>query len=427
MEMRERESWETIPVTVLTGFPGAGKTALLRHMLQSHVQHGMRFAVIENGNAVSELEDHILKVASCERIGRSGHCVTCTIRYDLVHTLRKLGQQISSFDGVIIETTGMADPVPIVQTFLVDESIRRRYHLDGLITVVDPKNVMTKLEDANHEGVKNTFEAQLALADRIVLNKCDLVDEGQLGAVENALKCVNVYAAIFRSQMGCLEPSNLLNIRAADISLFPEMNPEYLYRDNEYLLETTVNSVHIHFVGELNLHKLQFWIRGLMRQARDLLRFRGVLALKGTELKCILQGVHEYFSCKVEQDYRWHENEFAECRECHLVLIGRSLDKAELEKGMMECKVGPLRFKLGDRVRVNVDGERWMDGIVVKLWDEGFPYVIEVELPPDSCGCPLKCWAPIDDDQHVKERESSCEKPCNAPSESAAYGTNASY
>merc|ERR1712129_333463 len=118
----------------------------------------------------------------------------------------------------------------------------------------------------------------------------DLVAEEQLIAVEKALKCVNSYATIVRSQMGCLEPSNLLNIRAADISRVPVMDPEYLGTGGDHQLDTSVTSVNIHFVGELNVHKLQFWIRGLMKsKAEDLLRFKGVFALRGAKMKCIFQ------------------------------------------------------------------------------------------------------------------------------------------
>jgi len=410
------EAGETIPVTVLTGLSGTGKTTLLQHILQSH-EPGKRFAVIENGNGIVEVDDAIIKVASYERIERINRCICCTIRNDLINTLNKLEQRISSFDGVIIETTGMADPAPVVQTFFVDESIRRRYHLDGFITVVDAQSVMMQVE-----GAKNVSAEQVAFADRIVLNKCDLVAEEQLTAAEKTLKCINTYATIFRSQMGCVEPSNLLNVRAADISRIPTMDPECLGTGGDQQLDTRVRSINMHFVGELNVHKLKFWINGLMKsKAEDLLRYRGLFALKGEQMKCIFQGVHANYTLSLEQEYHWHENEI---RECRLVLIGHNLDKVELERGIIECKVGPLRFQLGDCVLVNLDGARWKDGVIGKLWDEGFPYLIEVEPRADSCGCPLKCWAPIDDDVYVKDNKCACEATWNAPSEAVAHGTN---
>jgi len=418
-----RESGETIPVTVLTGFAGAGKTTVLHHLLQSH-DHGMRLAVVENGGRTVELKDEIIKVVSYERFERVSCCINIRIRSDLVKTLQELEERISSFDGVIIETTGMAEPEPIVQTLFLDERITQRYHLDGFITVVDPQNVMMQLAQETCDGVNNVSVEQIAFADRIVLNKCELVDDDeQLRAVEKALKFINTYAAIVRSKMGCLESSSLLNISAADISRAPAMDPEYLDTDCNYQPGTSVSSINIFFVGELNVHKLQFWIRGLMKsKAKDLLRYKGLFAVKGTPMKCVFNGLLAHFSCMLEQQYEWQENEI---RECRLVLIGRNLDKAELEKSIMECKVGPLRFQLGDRVRVNVDGEQWMNGVIVKLWDEDFPYLIEVELAPDSCRCPLKCWAPIDDDQYVKKWEYVRESSWKAHSEAFAHGTKA--
>lgn len=222
--------------------------------------------------------------------------------------------------------------------------------------------------------------------------------------------------------MGCVEPSNLLNVRAADISRIPAMDPECLGTGGDQQLDTRVRSINIHFVGELNVHKLKFWINGLMKsKAEDLLRYKGLFALKGEQTKCIFQGVHANYTLSLEQEYQWHENEI---RECCLVLIGHNLDKAELERGIIECKVGPLRFQLGDCVQVNLDGARWKDGVIGKLWDEGFPYLIEVEPRADSCGCPLKCWAPIDDDLYVKENKCACEATWNVPSEAIAHGTN---
>lgn len=414
----QHESRKTIPVTVLTGLSGAGKTTVLQHILQS-LEPGLRFAVIENGNGI-DVDREIVNVASCERIARINHCVSCTIRNDLVEALQELEQSTVSVAGVMIETTSVADPAPIAQIFF-DERIHRRYHLDGFVTVVDTRKIMMQVKE-KADWAKNVPAEQIAFADRLVLSKCDLVVEEQIIAVEKALKCVNAYAAFVRSEMGCLEPSNIFNIRATDICRVPVMKPECLVTGSDHYLNTSVSSVHIHLVGELNVHKLQFWINGLMKsKAEDLLRYKGLLALKDTKSKCIFQGVHANYSCSLEDDYEWHENE---SRECHLVLIGYDLDQAELEKGIMECKVGTLRFQLGDCVRVNVDGERWRNGIISKLWDEGFPYLIDVELQGDSWGCPLKCWAPIDDDQYVKENDGACKVPWNAAySEAVAHGT----
>jgi len=394
LKLQKRNKDEPIPVTILTGFLGAGKTTLLNHLLSS-MEHGMRFAVIENEFGEVGVDENILVEKSDEQVIEvMNGCICCTVRGDLSKALKRMYSKIKDFDGVIIETTGLADPAPVAQTFFVEEDITALYKLDGIITVVDAKHVIQHIDEEKPEGVENEAVEQLAFADRILLNKTDLVsDEAELAKIEKRIKSINGSAKIYRTHKSVIHPGHLLNIGAFDLKKTLEMDPEFLDTEGEHEHDQSVSSTSCKFEGELNVNKLQNWIQKLITtKANDLFRYKGVLAVRGMPHKFVFQGVHMLFSGGFNRELApWKDDEK---RECRFVFIGRNLDKKALEKGFMDCKTKEsLRFKVGDTVYANV-GE-FRKGKILKIWDEGNPYRIELE---DG----TNVWGPIDIDAYVR-------------------------
>ena len=394
--MNEQSKEKPIPVTVLTGFLGSGKTTLLNHILTS-TEHKMKFAVIENEFGDVGIDEEILVETSEESIIEvMNGCICCTVRGDLTEVLDRMYDRIKDFDGVIIETTGLADPAPVAQTFFVDDRVADRYILDGIITVVDAKHIIQHLEDEKPEGIENESVEQLAFADRIMLNKIDLVDENELQHVESKIKAINRFAPIFRTENSLMDPKELINIGSFDLKRTLEMDPEFLDTDAEHEHDQRVTSTSSKFEGELNVSKLENWIGGLMRnKAEDLFRYKGVLAVKGMDEKYVFQGVHMLFGGKFSEEIGlWKEGEK---RECRFVFIGRDLDHEALESGLMECLAEDLRFKVGDTVYANI-GE-FTEGKILKCWDQGNPYRVEIQNEEKS-----NVWVPIDNDEFIRSK-----------------------
>lgn len=393
--MNDENLEKKIPVTVLTGFLGSGKTTLLNHILSS-TEHNMKFAIIENEFGEIGIDENIIVESSEESIIEvMNGCICCTVRGDLTELLDSMYDRIKDFDGVLIETTGLADPAPVAQTFFVDDRVVGRYKLDGIITVVDSKHIIQHVEEEKPEDVENEAVEQLAFADRIILNKIDLVSEDYLKEVESKIKSINGFAPIYHTQNSLVDTDYLIDIGSFDLDRTLEMDPEFLDTDAEHEHDQRVTSTSSKFEGELNVNKLEKWIGNLMEnKAQDLFRYKGVLAVKGMNQKFVFQGVHMLFGGDYSEDFIWKDGEK---RECRFVFIGRDLNHEDLQAGLMECKAEKLRFKEGDTVLANI-GE-FTEGKILKCWDQGNPYRVEIQNQERT-----NVWVPIDNDQFVLEK-----------------------
>jgi G3E family GTPase len=322
-------------VTVITGYLGSGKTTLVNHILTAN--HGKRIAVIENEFGEVGIDDALVIDAEEEIFEMNNGCICCTVRGDLIRILGNLMKRKDKFDYILVETTGLADPAPVAQTFFVDDEVRSQLKLDAIVTVVDAKHLIQHLDDEKEEGVENEAIEQLAFADRVLLNKVDLVTDVERKEVIRRIRLINANAEIIPTTMSHVDLDRVLGVGAFDLSKVLEMEPEFLL-DSEHQHDQSITSVGIDCEGEVSVQKINEWLGWLLgERGTDIFRMKGILNMWGDNRRFVFQGVHMLFDGNPGQP--WAEGEV---RRNRMVFIGRNLDRKELQERFNSCLVTEL-------------------------------------------------------------------------------------
>lgn len=316
---------EKIPVTVLTGYLGAGKTTLLNRILTE--DHGKKFAVIVNEFGEAGIDGDLVVGADEEVFEMNNGCICCTVRGDLIRILDGLMKRKGKFDAIIVETTGLADPAPVAQTFFVDQDVGDATKLDAVITVTDAKWLTQRLKDAPE--AKN----QIAFADVIVLNKVDLVSAEELAAVEAQIRAINPYAKLHKATRCDVPIDALLDRNAFDLDRILDIEPDFLESGHHHHHSDEVRSMSFTIPGDVDPEKFMPWINDLSQaQGPNILRSKGILAFKDEPRRFVFQGVHMILDGDLQRDWKPGEE-----RNSRLVFIGRNLDEAALRQEFLAC------------------------------------------------------------------------------------------
>ena len=313
-------------VTVLTGYLGAGKTTLLNRILSE--PHGRRYAVIVNEFGEIGIDNDLIVDADEEVFEMNNGCICCTVRGDLIRIIEGLMRRPGRFDGILIETTGLADPAPVAQTFFVDEDVREKTRLDSIITVVDARHLPGEIDRA-HEA-----QEQLAFADTIILNKTDLASPEELAAVEARIRRINPTASILRSERCGLDIPSLLDRRAFDLDRILEVEPDFLDETHAHEHDDHVTSFSLVERAPLDPERFFPWLQSTVQAfGMDILRLKGIVSFAGDDDRYVAQGVHMLLEGNHQRPWREGEE-----RLTRLVFIGRDLPKDIIADGFLKCR-----------------------------------------------------------------------------------------
>jgi G3E family GTPase len=342
-----------IPVTILTGFLGAGKTTLLNRILKE--PHGHRIAVIENEFGEENIDNEILVQDSKEQIVEMNNgCICCTVRGDLILALSSLAQKRNAgelnFDHVVIETTGLANPGPVAQTFFMDDEVAMSYMLDAIVTIVDAKHGMQQLDE------QEEAQSQVGFADKLFLSKTDLVASEEVEALIARLKRINPRAPISKSDFGKVAIGEVLDLRGFNLNDKLDIDPDFLKADEHEHHECDDHCGHAHdhdhhhhhhvhldeiaafvFRSErpFDVAKLDEFLGGLVQvYGPRMLRYKGVLWMDGADRKVVFQGVHQTMGTDIGA--KWGENE---AKSSKIVFIGKNLPRDIFLRGLEQCLV----------------------------------------------------------------------------------------
>lgn len=313
------------PVTILTGYLGAGKTTLLNRILSE--DHGKRYAVIVNEFGEIGIDNDLVVDADEEVFEMNNGCICCTVRGDLIRIINDLMKHRSRFDAILIETTGLADPAPVAQTFYVDEDLQSKTKLDAIITVVDAKHLLGEIDKA-HEA-----QEQLAFADLILLNKVDLVGNEELAEVEARIRRINPTATIRRSER-CQAPlEEMIGRNAFDLDRVLEIEPKFLHHFHDHDHDDHVTSFSLLSDEPLSPHRFFPWIQSVSQQfGPGILRMKGIIAFEEDDDRYVMQGIHMLLEGDHQRPWKADEK-----RLTRLVFIGRDLPRDIIENGFRQC------------------------------------------------------------------------------------------
>jgi len=342
---------DKVPVTVLTGYLGAGKTTLLNRILSE--PHGQKYAVIVNEFGEIGIDNDLVVGADEEVFEMNNGCVCCTVRGDLVRIIDGLMRRKGKFDAIIVETTGLADPAPVAQTFFMDDNVGRKAKLDAVVTVADAKWLQHRLKDAPE--AKN----QIAFADVILLNKTDLVAPDELSEVEARIRGINPYARLHKTERCRIALPEVLGRNAFDLDRIMEIEPEFLgdgghhHHDHDHdhdhghdhghehhhdgglkhYHDEEMQSVSLRTDQPLNPDKFFPWVQDLVQtEGPSILRCKGILSFKDDDARFVFQGVHMILDGDHQRPWQPGEK-----RESRIIFIGRKLPEDKIREGFAGC------------------------------------------------------------------------------------------